>query len=174
MISSTRRKVFISYHHKDQAEVEQFVNTFGDERDVFIKRILGMTDDIIDSNNTDYVMRRIREKYLEDSTVTICLIGKCTWSRRYVDWEIKSSLLYGNGLLGIILPSAGINYTLPERLSKNIHGENGDEGYASYYDYPRRKDSLAFWIDTAFNARLTKTHLIINPRDRFINNRPCS
>jgi hypothetical protein len=42
-----------------------------------------MEQDIIDIDNTDYVMRRIK-----DSTVTIVLIGKCTWARRSIDWEI--------------------------------------------------------------------------------------
>lgn len=44
-----------------------------------------------DSNNPEYIMRRIREEKLHDSTVTIVLIGNCTHSRRYVDWEIKAS-----------------------------------------------------------------------------------
>ena len=111
-MSDVRHKVFISYHHDDQDEVEQFVETFDHERKVFIARALGigMEQDIIDSDDTDYVMRRIRELYLGDSTVTILLIGKCTWARRYVDWEIQASLRSGetvtpNGLLGIKLPS---------------------------------------------------------------------
>ena len=44
-----------------------------------------MEDDVIDSNNTDYVMQRIRQLYLQDSTVTLVLIGKCTWARRFGD-----------------------------------------------------------------------------------------
>jgi len=35
-------------------------------------------------------MRRIREEKLQDSTVTIVLVGNCTNSRRYVDWKIKA------------------------------------------------------------------------------------
>lgn len=64
-MSKIRRKVFISYHHEDQEEVNQFVKTFDDERDVFISRGLGlgMADDIVKSSDTDYVMRRIRELY---------------------------------------------------------------------------------------------------------------
>lgn len=30
-------------------------------------------------------MRRIRELYLEDASVTIVILGKCTLDRRYVD-----------------------------------------------------------------------------------------
>ncbi|WP_372493341.1 TIR domain-containing protein [Janibacter melonis] len=37
-------------------------------------------------------MDRIRTKYLGDSSVTIVLVGSCTWARRYVDWEVYSSL----------------------------------------------------------------------------------
>src|ERR1035441_5985437 len=78
----TRHKCFLSYHRDDIDEVEAFIDSFGE---VFIPRVLGVTDedDFVDSTDTDYVMDCIREKYLTDSTVTIVLIGKCTWARRY-------------------------------------------------------------------------------------------
>jgi hypothetical protein len=107
-----KRRVFVSYHHGDEAEARAFVNAFGGPHGVFTHRGIGLTfnDDIIKSTDPEYVMRRIREIYLQDSTVTIVLIGTCTHSRRYVDWEIKASLRQGlvtpNGLIGIILPSA--------------------------------------------------------------------
>ena len=107
-----RRKCFISYHHDDQDEVDTFIRTFDHEKDAFISRGLGheMSQDIIDSNDTDYVMRRIRELFLKGSSVTLILLGRCTWARRYVDWEIQASLRSGttvtpNGLLGIKLRS---------------------------------------------------------------------
>lgn len=58
MSGEVRHKVFISYHHADQEEVNQFIDTFDRERRVFITRALGvgMEPDIINSNNTDYVM----------------------------------------------------------------------------------------------------------------------
>jgi len=180
-MSEVRHKVFISYHHDDQNEVEQFVETFDHERKVFIARALGvgMEQDIINSDNTNYVMHRIRELYLRDSTVTIVLIGKCTWARRYVDWEIQASLRHGetvtpNGLIGIVLPSVGKSPIPPERLKKNLKGENSDEGYARWYWYPQRKDTLANWIEDAFKARTNRAHLIENPRERFKYNRTCS
>lgn len=175
-----RRKVFISYHHVDQDEVQEFIDTFDHDHNIFIRRALGvdMADDIINSNNTDYVMRRIKYNYLGDSTVTIVLIGKCTWARRYVDWEIQASLRRGenitpNGLLGIVLPSAKRNPICPQRLYLNIQGENGDEGYACWYEYPSRKDTLRNWIEDAFNSRTARANLIQNPRKKFINNKQC-
>src|SRR4051812_34087302 len=70
---AVRHKCFVSYHHADQAECEQFIDSF---EDVFVPRVLGVSDegDFIDSDDSDYVMDEIREKYLTDSTVTIILV----------------------------------------------------------------------------------------------------
>jgi hypothetical protein len=69
-----KRKVFVSYCHLDQALADQFVREW---RNVFTARALGVSysDDIINSTNPEYVMAKIREKYLGDSSVTILLIG---------------------------------------------------------------------------------------------------
>lgn len=83
-----RHKVFLSYHHKDQEDVDDFIRTFDHQRDVFIVRAIGSDktmDRLIDSENPEYVMRRIREGTLSDSTVTLVFIGSQTWSRKYVD-----------------------------------------------------------------------------------------
>ena len=48
--------------------------------------------DIDTDTDTERVMQRIRDEYLKDSTVTVVLIGQHTWQRKYVDWEIYSSL----------------------------------------------------------------------------------
>lgn len=179
-MSIVRHKVFISYHHDDQYGVEKFIETFDSNHDVFIARALGvgMAQDVIESNNTDYVMRRIRELYLRDSTVTIVMIGKCTWARRYIDWEIQSSLRQGetvtpNGLLGIKLPSYNEN-GYPDRLNKNLkQNDQQEDCYARAINYPSSSDVLASWIEDAYNARTSRSHLIVNPRERFSYNRTC-
>jgi hypothetical protein len=100
-----RRKVFISHFKGNQREVDGFIRDFSS---IFIPKVLGANnnDALINSADTDYVMQRIRKLYLQDSTVTIILLGKCTHSRRYIDWEIKSSLRRGNhlpdGLMGYV------------------------------------------------------------------------
>lgn len=180
-MSDTRHKLFISYHHDDQKEVEKFIETFADERNVFIARALGvdMEQDIIDSDDTDYVMKRIRELYLKDSTVTVVLMGKCTWARRYVDWELQASLRSGgtvtpNGLLGIKLPSYTRNSQFPNRLNLNLNQDDAQEDcYARWIEYPTRKDTLSNAIHGVFLARTARKHLIVNPRDKFSYNRSC-
>lgn len=161
-------KCFLSYNASDKAAVDDFVSKFSGS---FIRRGIKMEDDIIDSNNTDYVMRRIRELYLKDSTVTIVLIGKCTWARRFVDWEVQASLRnpedgYPNGLVAIQLWDS--YKTLPNRVELNV-----DSGYSKFYNYPSSSKSLENIIDEAWDARFDKQNLIENPRDRFSYNRTC-
>jgi hypothetical protein len=176
-----RRKCFISYHAADVDEVTGFVETFGA---VFIPKVIGVqdSDPFVDSENTDYILDRIREKYLTDSTVTIVLVGKCTWARRYVDWEVYSSLRNDqnnrrNGLLAITLPSAA-NYSgkrLPDRVNDNDKRDSNDNsvGYARWKKYPTSSSSLRSWIEDAFDARSSRTHLIINTRSRKKYNSTC-
>lgn len=173
-----RRKCFISYHHADQALVDQFERTFDHSHDVFISRRLGqMPEDVVDSNNTDYVMSRIRADYIQDSTVTIVMMGACTWARRYVDWEIQASLRSGdtiipNGLLGIKLPT----FTqFPDRFDMNLtqSGQVADRNYAGWIDYPTSLDALANAIEYVYQRRTTHRQYIQNPRDRMSYNRQC-
>lgn len=120
-----KRRVFISHYKGDSSEVDDFISYFANQQGVFTPYVLGANDndDFINSTNTDYVIAQIRKKYLCDTTVTIVLVGSCTHSRRYVDWEIKASLTQGeslpNGLIGIILPSIGKSAYLPPRLEQN-------------------------------------------------------
>jgi hypothetical protein len=60
---TTRRKVFISYHKVDSDEVNHFLSIFSGTWGAFLARGIGagMTGDIINSTNTDYVMSRIRD-----------------------------------------------------------------------------------------------------------------
>lgn len=179
-----RRKCFISYHHADQAEVDQFVRDFDHNNNCFISRGLGqeMSQDIIDSTDTDYVMRRIRERFLRDSTVTIVMLGECTWARRYVDWEIQASLRRGestvpNGLLGVKLPSyPDPGGSFPQRFNSNLMtDENKKKGgcYARHMTYPSSVQALVDAIEAAHQRRTTHAQYIVNPREKFSYNRQC-
>ena len=44
-MSDVRHKVFISYYHADQEEVDQFIQTFDKDRKVFISRSVGTSMD---------------------------------------------------------------------------------------------------------------------------------
>lgn len=170
LASKTRHKCFISYHHADEKEVERFIQTFDHTHDMLITRGIGagMSGNIINSDDGHYIMSQIRTKYLHDSTVTIVLIGRETWGRKFVDWEIAASLSdtatsSPSGLLAITLPSAA-NYSgklLPDRLDDNV---NGKYGYARWWKYPSNAASLAEFIEIAYIARTEKASFRNNRR----------
>ncbi len=175
----TRHKCFLSYHSVDADAVADFVTSFGD---VFTPKVIGLSesDPLIGGNNTDYLMDRIREKYLTDSTVTIVLLGKCTWSRRFVDWEVYSSLRRGkanrpNGLMAVNLPSISVSDSskLPPRVDDNLPRTNGPDKYARWYRYPTSANQVKGWVQDAFDARTTRNRLIDNTRARKISSSPC-
>lgn len=173
-----RRKVFISYFRGDRLEVEEFVEHWADQEKVFLPQIVGAFGrGIINSNNAEYVIGRIRTEQIADSTVTIVLMGSCTHSRRHVDWEIQASLRRGadalpNGLLGIVLPSQGRYALLPPRFEMNWAPENHG-GYARYYVTPKSAAWLRAWIEDAFEARHSRAALIKNPRVSMEYNAQC-
>ena len=170
MTDQVRHKTFVSYHGDDHGEVEKFIKTFDQNGDVFIARALGSDqtmDELIDSENDEYVMRRIREDQIKDSTVTLLFVGKNTWNRKFVDWEIAASLHQGpkaglpNGVLAILSPELS-KAILPDRFV-----DNWETGYANFFTYPKSRTQLAKWIEQAFESRGDK-----DKRDLIKNGRP--
>src|SRR5207244_2128436 len=97
----------------------------------------------------------------------IVLVGSCTHSRRYVDWEIKASLRQGqddpNGLIGILLPSCANRKfypPLPPRFDQNFSKEQ--QSYARYCYCPASADELRGWIEDAYDRRTSRANLITN------------
>lgn len=178
-----RHKVFVSFHEKlDEQWKDRFVKLMkGWIVDFSVRR-----GDIIDDGPpTEEILRQIRENHIADSTVTVVLIGRCTWRRRFVDWEIHASIRCTNanprtGLLGIVLPchpeygkASKDERLLPPRLADNL---DGDHPFARVYDWPDpfKPSLVARWINKAFKDR--KLIIPDSSRDLFAKNskRPCS
>ncbi len=171
-----RHKCFITHHGADIDAVSAFVETYAE---VFIPRVIGVSDsdhfqDPVSSRDEEYIKSQIGSKYLSESTVTILFVGQCTWARKFVDWELSSTLKDGtvnkrNGLMAITPPDRFEN-TLPTRFSDNW---SGSEKYARYYYYPTSAGELRSWIEDAYQARTSRAHLINNSRALRRINTPC-
>lgn len=99
-----KRKIFVSYHHSnDQYYYNEFSRKFCDTFDVVQDNSLERK---IDSDDPEYVMRRIRENHITGTSCTVVLCGPETPQRKYVDWEIKATLDKCHGLIGINLPNS--------------------------------------------------------------------
>lgn len=178
MYQVPRHRVFVSFHHEDQGYKDLFSRMMEDDIvDESVK------DGDIDDRNlrTEAIRQRIRDEFIRDATVTVVLIGPCTWQRKHVDWEIGSSLRYTQqnprcGLLGILLPRHPDHgkgeYTpnlIPPRLYDNCLG---DDPFAKIYDWQDGPQGSAYvreWIHEAFKRR-DGTHPD-NSRRQFGNNR---
>ena len=178
MAQTPRHRVFISNHHADQSYKDWFVHAMGDD---IIDESVGDGD--IDDTNiaVDTIRRKIRDEFIRDATVTVVLIGPCTWQRKHVDWEIGSSLRHTLrnprcGLLGILLPNhcdygkdTFREQLIPPRLADNCGKRNS---FARIYALPDplRVDVIRAWIHTAFERR-HQNPPPINNRRQFGRNR---
>lgn len=90
-------KCFISFKMEDISYKTRIQDYLG------VDMIDKTLDDPIDSNDEDYIMRRIREDYLSDSTVTIFLIGEKSAenhpyeNQNFIKRELQASLYNGIG-----------------------------------------------------------------------------
>ena len=173
---SKRHRVFISYHHQnDQGYRERFESLFASRAETIISGSVN-DGDINPNLSADRVRQIIRDQYLRDTTVTVVLIGKDTWARKHVDWEISSSIRntqYNprSGLIGILLPSHSNfrtgRYTpnlVPPRLNDNVAC-----GFSKIFDWSESATEVQDWIHEAF---LNRTKVLPNNQyQSFSNNR---
>ena len=123
----TRHKVFVSYHHaNDQWDREKFETLFSTYYGVMISKSVQIGD-INPFLSTDSIRQKIRDEYLRDSTVTVVLVGKETWKRKHVDWEIASSIRQTklnsrSGLVGIFCLITPIMAEINTNLILSLQG----------------------------------------------------
>ena len=155
-----RHNVFVSYHHEqDQRDRNRFVRMMGDN---IIDRSVNIGDIPGPNPPTVATLQRIREKFIAQVSVTVVLIGRCTWQRKFVDWEIGASLRdtpsnLRCGLLGILLPghpdfgqTCYRSHLIPPRLADNC---DGADPFASIHDWSDDPNEVRNWIHDAFLRR---------------------
>ncbi|HEX7022334.1 MAG TPA: hypothetical protein VF171_05705 [Trueperaceae bacterium] len=183
-------RTYVSFYHEDYDEVAAFLEEFDHLDDQAFYRPLGerLPEDIVKGTNKLQVIHKMRERFLKDSTVTLLLLGPCTFAQRAVDLELLASLHHGgdematpderrllpNGLLAIMLRSYQ-GQGFPDRLDANLRvpPESRTEPYAIVRPYPEDKDALAGWLAEAEQARTERLDLVANTPQMFDEDRPC-
>lgn len=129
-------KCFISFKKEDES-YKKIIQSWVDNNKVdMIDKSL---DTPIDSDDENYIMRKIREDYLSDSTVTIFLIGNYSAEdlgheeQKYIKRELQASLYNGvsnsrSGILGVVLPQ------MYEKIYKGLKSCNVCDGSHNIVD----------------------------------------
>lgn len=162
-----RPRIFVSYHHaNDRQAYEDFVQLVSGTYDVCTDHSVRGR---IHSDNSAYVIRRIREEYISGSSVTVVLCGRDTPWRKFVDWEIKATLDAQHGLVGLCLPSCALDAQnlrpVPDRLFDNIQS-----GYAEWIHWPTLLAGGLTIANAVHSARERDRRLIVNSRELMSRN----
>jgi len=144
-LGAVKRKIFVSYHYaNDQQYYNELSRHFSATYDIIQDNSL---DREIDSDDADYVMRKIREDFISGTSCTLVLCGAETPNRKFVDWEIKATLDKKHALVGVHLPSAPrtqAGIIVPSRFYKNHQS-----GFARFVNW-----------DNLFNPQTGLKHIV--------------
>ena len=133
------RRIFISFDHDDTAQVNGFIGLreILDGFDFYNHKL----DRRIQSGDSDYIARVIREEYIKPASVCVVLIGNNTANSPWVKWEIAECRNQGMGILGIRLKdTAG---AIPAGIPSGAVGG---------WDPPK----FPAWIEWAFQQRTAR------------------
>jgi hypothetical protein len=166
--SNAKRRVFVSFHHQlDQWYYDYFTKYFDELYDAITDRSV---EDPYESEDPDYIMRKIREDHIQGSSCTIVLCGENTSLRKYIDWEINATLQETHGLICVLLPSCQknnwSNYVIPDRLQDNINS-----GYAVQETWSRIIGNTTQLQTSIELANSKSKSLIRNARETMKRNR---
>ena len=155
------RSVFFSFHYQRDIMRVQVVKQHYVTKGTYIAA--GFFDGSLEERakkDGDDVVKRLINKGLHGSSVTCVLIGKETYTRRWVDYEIFKSIEMGMGVFGVRINQIAD----ARRVSEPMRGK--DEAGASPFDYlgygrreeelvPKIKDSDG-WKDAPYQSPITE------------------
>lgn len=160
------RNCFVSYHHeRDQKYISKLRKVISSMKvaDYSLKDDIGhLTDETI--------YKKVREK-MRNCSVTVVLIGERTGHRKWIDWEIWSSLrgythpydplksFKPNGLLGIFLPTE--THSIPDRLKDNMESK-----FAVSMKWENLERDFESKVNFAYWNRSNLDYKIDNSRER--------
>lgn len=141
----------------------------------------------INSFDEDYIMRKIREDYLSNSTVTIHLIGTRSaeslgWEeQKYIKRELQASLYHGigntqNGILGVVLPSANDlvfkgSYNCPQCGGIHTYINLKDTTITEFsYNYYIPNGNKCSWVDDDRFCILVKWEDFVKYPNNYVDN----
>lgn len=110
-----RKNVFISHYNKDEEHIQNLKNLVG-KKDYSLRNSSIDSTKPNDASNPNYIKGLLRDG-IKWAGTTIVLIGPETYTREWVNWEIKKSFKEGNRIIGIYINGAN-DADVPENFEK--------------------------------------------------------
>lgn len=115
-LSGGKRNVFISFSHKDIADINLLRGQSKNENSD-----LQFSDHSVkepfNSENADYIKREITKK-IKQASVTVIYLSSNTSKSRWVKWEVEKSLAMGKGVVAVYQGDS--KPKIPEFISSKI------------------------------------------------------
>ena len=171
---SDKHKVFTSYHHTNDQSYKEFLLRFNERYGIFIDRSVDTGD--IDESLSDQVIReKIRDDYLQDSTVTMLLLGQETKNRKHIDWELYSSMIDGkvnkrSGIIVINLPTIREGVKVSHQNEKQWYPGSNWVSYSSRKEHETAHPSMPERIIDNLCVKDNPPKISITDWDTIINN----
>ena len=115
---ATKRNIFISFSHEDMDEVNLLRGQSKNENSD-----LEFSDhsvkEAFNSENADYIKRKIREK-IENTSVTMVYLSNKSMNSDWVKWEIEQSKKMGKGVVAVYKGDAPPS-NIPGHIKNNVN-----------------------------------------------------
>lgn len=151
------RRVFFSFHYdEDITRAQRVRNSWVTQRWTREEKISrGFFDaGLWESAKTTgrRAIENLIDKGLENTSVTAVLIGRQTYSRDYVLYEIEQSYLRNNGLLGVYVGGLRDLQGLPGRNGPNPFATADVPGNIPTYDWVANDgyNNFGKWVEDAY------------------------
>lgn len=106
------KRIFISFRHEDKAQING-LRLLAANPNFDIEFYDESVRTAIDSENSEYIRRRIRDK-ISRTSVTVCMLSELTHTSKWVAWELEESINKGNSIICMGLPNGPDKIQLPE------------------------------------------------------------
>ena len=122
MSSSKRKNVFISHHHKDDAQVDKLTKLLGKNgygiRNSSIRAKPANRDRLDKGLVKDSTIKRLLRMKMSWAGTVIVLVGKKTHTRPWVNWEIEQAHKQGKKIVTVFERGLKDKVDIPSALEK--------------------------------------------------------
>lgn len=129
MSKKNTKNVFISHHHKDDAQVDNLTKLLGKNgcniRNSSIRAKPANQDRLKKGLVKDATIQRLLRMKMSWAGTVVVLVGKETHTRRWVDWEVKEANRQGKNIVGVFENGLKDKVDLPPSLEKYATAQVG-------------------------------------------------